>query len=334
MNNVIDRREFLATTAAAGTVLPYAATLLAGTETTPTIKPGGFRLNYAPHFGMFQHSAGEDLLDQIHFMAEHGFMVLEETGLKQRPPELQRRIHSEMLRLGMSMGLFSGVVDFGNPSFVSGRSDLYSQVIREIRDSVETAHRMKARWFTVVPGKADPDLPRTIQFRNALETLKRCAEICESAGVVMLLEPLSQREGSQKLFLNSLPQAAKICRAVNSPSCRVLFDVYEQSHYSENLIPLIDHYWDVIGYFQVGDNPGRKEPGTGNIAYREIFRHLYARGYTGIVGMDHGNSLPGEAGELAVLEAYQEAGDRKQKAGSRKQEAGVRKQLREGGVGR
>ena len=133
----------------------------------------------------------------------------------------------------------------------------------------------------------------------------------------------SQRGGSGELFLNSLPQAAKICRAVNSPSCRVLFDVYEQSQYSENLIPLIDHYWDVIGYFQVGDNPGRKEPGTGNIAYREIFRHLYDRGYTGIVGMDHGNSLPGDAGELAVLKAYQESGARRQGSGGRK--PGIRK---------
>jgi hydroxypyruvate isomerase len=54
----------------------------------------------------------------------------------------------------------------------------------------------------------------------------------------------------------------------------------------------------------VGDNPGRKEPTTGEINYRNIFKHLYEKGYNGIIGMEHGNSLPGKNGEKAVLNAY------------------------------
>jgi hydroxypyruvate isomerase len=70
------------------------------------------------------------------------------------------------------------------------------------------------------------------------------------------------------------------------------------------LITNIDFTWDEIGYVQIGDNPGRKEPTTGEINYKSIFQHLYDKGYKGILGMEHGNSRPGKEGEQAVIDAY------------------------------
>ena len=64
--------------------------------------------------------------------------------------------------------------------------------------------------------------------------------------------------------------------------------------------------WEEIAYFQVGDNPGRKEPTTGEINYKNIFKHLYNKGYKGIVGMEHGKSKPDKEGEKALIEAYRE----------------------------
>jgi len=95
-----------------------------------------------------------------------------------------------------------------------------------------------------------------------------------------------------------------ICKAVNSPSCKILYDIYHMQRNEGHIIPTIDMVWDEIGYFQIGDNPGRKEPTTGEINYRNIFKHIYEKGYTGILGMEHGNSKPGKEGELAVIEAY------------------------------
>ena len=80
----------------------------------------------------------------------------------------------------------------------------------------------------------------------------------------------------------------RICRAVGSPSCKILNDLYHQQITEGNLIPNIDAAWEEIAYFQIGDNPGRKEPTTGEINYLNIFRHLHAKGYTGILGMEHG----------------------------------------------
>jgi hydroxypyruvate isomerase len=93
---------------------------------------------------------------------------------------------------------------------------------------------------------------------------------------------------------------------VNSPSCKILDDLYHQQISEGNLIPNMDMAWDEIAYLQIGDNPGRKEPTTGEINYKNVFKHVYEKGYTGVLGMEHGNSQPGADGERALIEAYRE----------------------------
>ena len=105
--------------------------------------------------------------------------------------------------------------------------------------------------------------------------------------------------------MSESPQAYEICKAVDSPSCKILFDIYHQQIQEGNLIPNIEQCWDEIGYFQIGDNPGRKEPTTGEINYTNVFKYIYGRGYQGILGMEHGNFNSGKEGELAVIKAYQ-----------------------------
>ena len=110
----------------------------------------------------------------------------------------------------------------------------------------------------------------------------------------MVLEPLNPWRDHPGLFLTKVPQAYMICQAVGSPSCKILFDIYHQQITEGNLIPNIDRAWDEIAYFQMGDNPGRKEPTTGEINYKNVFQHIHGKGYTGVMGMEHGNSKPGD----------------------------------------
>jgi hydroxypyruvate isomerase len=74
-----------------------------------------------------------------------------------------------------------------------------------------------------------------------------------------------------------------------------------------NLINNIDIAYEEIAYFQIGDNPGRKEPTTGEINYKNIFKHLYDKGYKGILGMEHGIANPGKEGEEALVKAYRDS---------------------------
>ena len=241
-------------------------------------------------------------------MADEGFRSIEDNGMRHKSAEDQERVGAELERLGMRMGVFvANTNGFGKPSFTSGDAGQRDRFLADIRESVEIAKRVNATWCTVVMGDLHPRLAMGYQTANATECLRRAAEICEPAGLVMVIEPLNPYTDHPGMFLTEIPQAYQICRAVNSPSCKILFDIYHQQITEGNLIPNIDRSWDEIGYFQVGDNPGRKEPGTGEINYRNVFRHIHRKGFTGILGMEHGNSKSGAEGERAVIDAYRKA---------------------------
>ncbi len=263
-----------------------------------------FKLKYAPHFGMFRHHAGEDFLDQIQFMADAGFTAMEDNGMKGREIGLQEKIASKMANLSMEMGVFvAHKIYWTEPNLTSGDPEKLEEFLADIRGSVEVAKRVNARWMTVVPGHVDLRKDMGYQTRNVIEALKQASGILEPHGLTMVLEPLNFRD-HPGLFLNKIPQAYQVCQAVGSPSCKILDDLYHQQIHEGNLIPNIDLAWEEIGYFQVGDNPGRKEPTTGEINYLNVFRHIHQKGFTGIMGMEHGNSKPGKEGEIALIEAY------------------------------
>jgi len=293
------RRDFLATGFGAGV-----AALSTQKLTAQTKGENNFKLKYAPHFGMFKNHAGDDFIDQLKFIADVGFRALEDNGMKGRPIEVQNKIANEMTRLGLEMGVFVATGDFKNVTFASDKKDVRDKFIKDIKDSLEVAKRVNAKFCTVVPGCYAKDLEWDYQTALVIDNLKRCAEICEPSGLVMVLEPLNAWTNHPGLFLTKVPQAYMICQAVNSPSCKILDDLYHQQVTEGNLIPNIDLALSEIGYIQVGDNPGRKEPGTGEINYRNIFKHIFKIKPEFIVGMEHGNSKPGKEGEQALIDAY------------------------------
>jgi hydroxypyruvate isomerase len=119
----------------------------------------------------------------------------------------------------------------------------------------------------------------------------------------MVLEPLSD---SPNLFLRYSDQTYMICKGVNSPSCKILFDIYHMQKNEGRLIYNMDQTWDEIAYIQIGDEPGRKEPTTGEINYKNVFEHIHKKGFKGVMGMEHGNFKSGKEGEMALIEAYRQ----------------------------
>ncbi|QEC53097.1 hydroxypyruvate isomerase [Anseongella ginsenosidimutans] len=299
------RRSFVKGLAAGSAVAGLSGMASAAGTTRSMPQKHNFKLKYAPHFGMFEHHAGKDPIDQLHFMAETGFMALEDNGMMGRPAELQTKIGDTLAKLGMTMGVF--VVDKGGNSantLAAGKKEHVDIFLDGCRRAVEVAKRCNAKWMTVVPGDYERHLPLGIQTANVIEALRRGAEILEPHGLVMVLEPLSD---SPNLFLQYSDQTYLICKAVNSPSCKILYDAYHLQKNEGQLITNIERCWEEIPYFQIGDNPGRKEPTTGEINYRNVFKYIHEKGYTGVMGMEHGLSKPGKEGELALIQAYVES---------------------------
>lgn len=263
-----------------------------------------FQMKYAPHFGMFKSHAGEEIIDQLNFMADVGFEALEDNGMMKRPVEMQEKIGQTLADRGMDMGVF--VIDKGGNganTLAAGKQEHVDIFLDGCKRAVEVAKRCNATWMTVVPGNYQRDIPIGIQTANVIEALRKAADIFEPHNLVMVLEPLSD---TPDLFLRYSDQTYLICKGVNSPSCKILYDIYHMQKNEGHLIRNIDLTWDEIAYFQIGDNPGRKEPTTGEINYKNVFQHIHEKGYRGIMGMEHGNSMPGKEGEIKLIEAYAE----------------------------
>ncbi len=300
----LSRRRFITGSAAVAAAMAVSPGTARARKSYKDKNPAGFKLKYAPSLGMFKNHAGKDPLDQLKFMSDQGFSAMFDNGLMNRPKAQQKAIAREMERLNMTLGPFVAYADFSIKSFVTRDKDIRHMLKAKAKDAVETAKRVNAKWTLMVPGRFDERLEWDYQTANVIDNLKLCAEICEPAGLVIVIEPLNAWTDHPGLFLTKIPQAFQICQAVNSPSCKIVDDIYHQQIQEGNLIPNIDYAWEEIASFHLGDNPGRKEPLTGEINFKNIFKHLYNKGYKGVLCMEHGQSKPGKTGEKTIIDAY------------------------------
>jgi len=302
------RREFITASLASAAALAAAGLTgeaRAGAVSQSPASPGGrrFRLNYAPSFGQFKAHAGTDLAALVQFAADEGFTAMFDNGLMNRPPADQELIVREIRKRNMTLGPFVLLADFNNKNFVMRDKDVRTALLQKMRDGVETMKRTGVKQALVVPGRFDESLAWEYQTANVVENLRACVDLCQPAGLVLVLEPLNPKN-HPGLFLTKIPQAYQICKSVNNPSCKIVNDIYHQQITEGNIIPNIEAGWDEIAAFHVGDNPGRKEPTSGEINYRNVFKYIYDRGYQGVLCMEHGQSKPGREGERAVIDAY------------------------------
>lgn len=301
----MDRRTFLTGSLAAGAATLGSAGI--GQTQAQESKSGNsvkFRMKYAPHFNMFKNLGGQDPLDQVRFAADQGFHAWEDNGMMGRGEQFQAQFGKLTEKLGVTMGVFVAYGNWGS-DFVKKTDKGFQDGLRDrMKKAVECAKRCGAKWMTVVPGGVEQRLEEDYMMANVVENLKVMAEVFEPHGLVMVLEPLNWWANHPGLYLRKIPQAYMVCRAVDSPACKILDDLYHQQIQEGNLIPNMQKAWEEIAYIQVGDNPGRKEPTTGEINYRNVFKWLHDKGYQGVIGMEHGNSVKGAEGEKKVIEAY------------------------------
>ena len=285
----LSRRRFLgaAATVAAGAAVHPGMIAAQGVRKK---REGSYKLKYAPNLGMFNGHAGKDPIDNIKFIYDQGFQAIFDNGLMNKPADLQEKIAAELSRRGMAMGPFVAYADFKTVSFVDQDPEIQAMLAEIMHRAVETAKRTGAKWALVVPGRINERMEWDYQTANVVDNFRRLCEICEPAGLKMVIEPLNAWD-HPGLFLTKMPQAYQICKAVDSPGCKIVDDLYHQQITEGNLIPNIDRCWSEIASFHLGDTPGRKEPTTGEINFGNIFKHINAKGYDGVLCMEHGRSI-------------------------------------------
>ncbi len=306
-NIAMNRRSFLASGTAAGvTAITTGVNSNALAEDMPKKSNAAkFKLKYAPNMEQIKNHAGNDPIDQIKFIADEGFTAIFDNGFPKKSKDLQKKITDELEKNNMTMGPFVLYSDFRKKTFVLNDKDIRKMLVERMRYGVEICKRCNIKWALVVPGKYDEKLEWPYQTANVIENLKYCAEVFEKENKVIVIEPLNTLKNHPGLFLTKIPQSYQICKAVNSPSVKIVNDLYHQQITEGNLIPNIDMAWDEIAAFHLGDTPGRKEPTTGEINYKNIFKHLYEKKYDGVLCAEHGMSKgKSKEAERVMIDAY------------------------------
>lgn len=264
-----------------------------------------FSLAYAPHEGSFASRGG--LLEQIAYAADQGFTAWEDNEARSRPVAQQEAMAKALTQRGMTMGVFVASMpkwaDF-RPLLGANDDAEREAFLADVRASVEVAKRLSAKHATVVTGFMDRKVPPDIQTGRIIDCMRRAGDIVAPHGLTLVMEPLNTRTNHPGVYMQSIAQGYAVARGANSPGVKILADLYHEQIQSGNLIPTLDACWAEVGYIQFGDNPGRKEPGTGEINYANVVRWLRGHNYAGVIGMEHGNSVAGREGEDRLIAAY------------------------------
>ena len=127
---------------------------------------------------------------------------------------------------------------------------------------------------------------RTIISQVGIDGLKAAAQILDGTGISLVIEPLNLLVDHAGYFLARSDEAAEIVEAVGASSVKMLFDIYHQQITEGNLINNIRKYSSLIGHFHIADNPGRQQPGTGEINYSNVLKAIENLGYNGFLGLE------------------------------------------------
>jgi hydroxypyruvate isomerase len=160
--------------------------------------------------------------------------------------------------------------------------------VGEFRDGVgraiEYATALKVPQLNCLAGIVDSDAGEARE--TLIENLRFAAEQLQAAGLRLLLEPVNTRD-IPGFFVNRTDQAIAILNDVGHANLRLQYDIYHAQVMEGNLAETIQTNFARIGHLQLADNPGRHEPGTGEINYDFLFRHIDKLGYDGWIGCEY-----------------------------------------------
>ena len=300
------RRSFLSQ----ATAVAVGAAAGPATAQVPSPAAGqAWKLRFAPHIGLtsldtplFKESVGTlDPVAHIDFIADLGFAGIEDNLLKLRPAADQERIGQALARRGLAMGCFvNNAADWNKPLWCTTDAAAQDKQRADLLASIETAKRAGGKYLTTISGR-DLRLPLRMQLQAMVENLKRLSDVAERAGMVIGIEATNE-QGFPGMLVHHVLDAYAVVKAVGSPAVRLVFDAFHVQVMDGDVINNLDRVWDAVGIVQIADNPGRMEPGTGEMNYANILRHLRSKGYDGLVELEHSVSKPGRAGEQAALD--------------------------------
>ncbi|MCX8066146.1 MAG: TIM barrel protein [Candidatus Hydrogenedentes bacterium] len=199
-----------------------------------------------------------------------------------------KSIRAKADSLGLQLSCIVGVGAIAPRQMVDPTD--HDRLEKQFRERIEVAKQLNCKRLIGLTGNERKDVSRDEQKGNIVKFLKRIAPIAEDNQVFVVVEALNPLVDHPGYFLTRTDETMEILSEVNSPNILMLFDIYHQQITEGNVIRNLTQNIKKIGHFHVADNPGRKEPGTGELNYKNIFKAIAESGYDGFVALECGHS--------------------------------------------
>ncbi len=287
---------------AAGAATSVAAAAPARAAVAPRAPQDGELPGHTPHtrFAMNLEMwwGGKSYVERLNAAADLGFRDVELWAWAGK--DLQALADAAAAR-DVSIAQFTGW------GFSPGLADPahHDEFVRGIDQAIEVAQTLRAPMATVLAGNDVEGLSREQMHANVISALQRVAPLVESAGLMLILEPLNTRVDHRGYCVSTSDDGLAICRAVDSPMVKLNWDLYHQQITEGDLIRRLQGGFDQVGYFQLADNPGRMEPGTGEINYSAVLKAIHELGYRKPIGVECSPSKPESEAAWALWHADQ-----------------------------
>jgi hydroxypyruvate isomerase len=171
-----------------------------------------------------------------------------------------------------------------------------SLILDSLGAMIDRARKINCRAFISGAGNVVAGLARDAAMENMIETLRLAARVCEKEGITLLLEPFNTKVDHPQYFLDDPEECLAVLKAVNSPSVRMLYDIYHMQIMGGDIVSFIRRNISWIGHFHVAGVPGRHEPRESELNYPFILKELDRLGYAGNVGLEYWPTIePGES---------------------------------------
>ncbi|MCU1249491.1 MAG: hypothetical protein JWQ49_2520 [Edaphobacter sp.] len=223
--------------------------------------------------------------ENLERVAQAGYRHVELVGEFMRWSEADwTRILARMQALKITVDATSGIkAGFADPT--AGEAAGGGAFVAELKGFIPTVQRLGCGQIILLSGKRFEGAAPGVQKAASIEALKRAADILSAAGVTGVIEPIDRLE-NPSIYLDGVTEAFEIVRAVGSPKVKVLYDLYHEQRGMGNLIEKLEKNIDQVGLIHVADVPGRHEPGTGEINFRNVYRKLAELHYRGVIAME------------------------------------------------
>jgi len=271
-------------------------------------------LRYASHLGyrapdtpLYRHIVGSlDPVAHVEFAASLGFGGVQFAMARTREVAEQEAVARALARHGLEAGciVYTGRDKLAAPLWSQSDGEARALLAAELAGAYETAKRINSRYVAVLSG-ADPRLPLAYQRVAMTENLRWASDPADRAGVILCVESINRRSLPQML-IHHIGDAYEIVRAVDHPAVRLIFDTAHIQAMDGDLLNHLDACWEAIALVQIADNPGRLEPGSGELNFANILRHLHRRQYRGLIELEHDWSVPGQEAEQRGIESLRQ----------------------------